>query len=188
MKFYISLVHYPVYNKNREIISTSIVIHDLHDISRAAKTYGVKKFFVVQPFEAERKIVDRIIKFWNVAGKDYNANRLEAISVLAVAESFQDVMKSISEECGKPPISIGTSAQKKNIKEISFKEVSELLKKDEPVLVVFGTGWGIADELINGFDYFLPPIVGISDFNHLSVRSACSIVLDRIIANYKELP
>ncbi|NCQ53821.1 MAG: RNA methyltransferase, partial [Caldiserica bacterium] len=57
MNFYIALLHYPVLNKNNEIIVTSVVVHDIHDISRAAKTFGVRKFFVVEPFEGERKIV-----------------------------------------------------------------------------------------------------------------------------------
>ncbi|PIX28396.1 MAG: hypothetical protein COZ65_05005, partial [Caldiserica bacterium CG_4_8_14_3_um_filter_35_18] len=60
MNFYIALLHYPVLNKNNEIIVTSVVVHDIHDISRAAKTFGVRKFFVVEPFEGERKIVERI--------------------------------------------------------------------------------------------------------------------------------
>jgi tRNA (guanine37-N1)-methyltransferase len=55
------------------------------------------------------------------------------------------------------------------------------------VLILLGTGWGIAYRELGNVDYFLPPIEGIGDFNHLSVRSAASIVLDRIISQYKEL-
>jgi len=187
MNFYIALLHYPVLNKNNEIIVTSVVVHDIHDISRAAKTFGVRKFFVVEPFEGERKIVERIEHFWQTSGKEYNSNRLEAISVLSLKEKFEDVLDEITQEAGRIPVVIGTSAQKKDAEEISFKEVAGLLKKDEVVLILFGTGWGIAYEEIGKVDYFLPPIEGVGDFNHLSVRSAASIVLDRIISQFKEL-
>lgn len=156
-------------------------------MSRASKTFGVKKFFVVQPFEEERKIVERIVKFWNTKGKEYNPNRVEAISVLEIVEDFDEVVKYIEDECGKKPVIVGTSAQKRNGKYIEYEKIAKLLFEENPVLVVFGTGWGISDDLGEKFDYFLPPIIGITEFNHLSVRSACSIILDRIISRYKEL-
>lgn len=187
MNFYIALLHYPVYNKNGEIIATSIVIHDLHDMSRASKTFGVKTFYVVQPFEQERKIADRIVKFWSTSGREYNPTRIEAISVLKVVENFQQVVDDIRSETSEMPVIIGTSARKKPAKNINYSEVANLLKEEKPVLIIFGTGWGIADEITEKFDCFLPPIVGITDFNHLSVRSACSITLDRIIEEYKKL-
>lgn len=187
MNFYITLLHYPVLNKNEEIIVTSVVVHDIHDISRAARTFGVKKFFVVQTFKGERQIVQRIEHFWQTSGKEYNLNRLEAISVLSLKEKFKDVLDEIVQDTGKMPIVVGTSAQRTGMHEISFKEVAVFLKRDEPVLVLFGTGWGIAYKEIGVVDYFLPPIEGIGAFNHLSVRSAASIVLDRIVSQYKEL-
>ena len=49
MRLYIGLVHYPVYNKNRLRIASAITNFDLHDLSRAARTYGVKKFYVITP-------------------------------------------------------------------------------------------------------------------------------------------
>ena len=42
---YVGLVHYPVYDKNFDVITTAITNYDLHDISRSAKTYGVKKIY-----------------------------------------------------------------------------------------------------------------------------------------------
>ncbi|RIE14281.1 RNA methyltransferase, partial [Candidatus Cryosericum odellii] len=37
-RLYLAVVHHPVYNKHHEIVTTSIVIHDIHDIARAGKT------------------------------------------------------------------------------------------------------------------------------------------------------
>jgi tRNA (guanine37-N1)-methyltransferase len=45
--------------------------------------------------------------------------------------------------------------------------------------MLFGTGQGLSQSLIERCDYLLLPIDGFSEFNHLSVRSAVAIVLDR---------
>ncbi len=187
MNLYLTLLHYPVYNKNKEIIVTSIVTHDIHDISRASVTYGVRAFYLVQPFEGERAIAERIVRFWKTSGKDYNSNRLEAVSTLSIKESFEQVIDEITFKNGAAPIIIGTSAQEKDTDKIDFMSAASLLVHGKTVLLVFGTGWGIADVALEKINYFLPPICGIGEFNHLSVRSAVAIVLDRIINNYKEL-
>ena len=185
MKLYIALLHYPAYNKDKEIVATSIVIHDIHDMSRAARTYGVNKFYVVQPMEEQKKVVSRIVKFWETTGYEYNPNRLEAISVMDVKDSLTDVVHEIETINNIHPLIVGTSAKERN-KTISYEEVVKTLSLDKPVLVVFGTGWGIPESFEAEFDAFLPPIEGATDFNHLSVRSACSIILDRIYLKYKE--
>jgi len=45
----------------------------------------------------------------------------------------------------------------------------------------FGTGRGRAREVLQESDYILAPIEGVLDYNHLSVRSAAAIVLDRMM-------
>ncbi|HQK80165.1 MAG TPA: RNA methyltransferase [Syntrophales bacterium] len=48
-------------------------------------------------------------------------------------------------------------------------------------MLVFGTGWGLADSIVARADCSLPPVRGGSDgYNHLSVRSAVAVVLDRL--------
>ncbi len=54
---------------------------------------------------------------------------------------------------------------------------------EEPYLILFGTGWGIAKEVMEKADYALKPIEGNTDYNHLSVRSAAAVVLDRLLSN-----
>ena len=51
------------------------------------------------------------------------------------------------------------------------------------MLVVFGTGWGLAPEVIRSADAILEPIRASIEtrYNHLSVRSACAITLDRLL-------
>ena len=45
----IALLHYPVYNKNKEIVASSVTNFDIHDIARCARTYGINKYFIVHP-------------------------------------------------------------------------------------------------------------------------------------------
>jgi hypothetical protein len=50
------------------------------------------------------------------------------------------------------------------------------------VLLVFGTGWGLAAPVVEEAHAVLEPIRGPGPWNHLSVRSACAIALDRLRA------
>ena len=53
-----------------------------------------------------------------------------------------------------------------------------------PYLVLFGTGWGLKEE-IEKADVILHPIEADSDYNHLSVRSAVAIILDRLMGSWR---
>jgi hypothetical protein len=55
---------------------------------------------------------------------------------------------------------------------------------NRPSLILFGTGWGLAPAVLDQADAFLAPLRGASPdgYNHLSVRAACAIVLDRLLA------
>ena len=44
---YVGLVHYPVYNKNSDVVATSVTNFDIHDISRTCRTYDIKKYFII---------------------------------------------------------------------------------------------------------------------------------------------
>jgi hypothetical protein len=51
---------------------------------------------------------------------------------------------------------------------------------EQSYLLLFGTGWGMTEELFDSADYVLEPIKGHGEYNHLSVRSAVSIYMDRL--------
>ena len=57
-----------------------------------------------------------------------------------------------------------------------------LARSERPVLILFGTGWGLAGEIVAAADVRLEPIRATPDegYNHLSVRAACAITLDRL--------
>ena len=57
----------------------------------------------------------------------------------------------------------------------------QLLDVGQPFLLVFGTGWGLTEEMFDRADFALEPIKGAGDYNHLSVRAAAAIMLDRLL-------
>jgi hypothetical protein len=68
--------------------------------------------------------------------------------------------------------------------DLDYPEMRTRIRKGEDAfLLLFGTGWGLLEEDIEAADYRLLPIHGAGEFNHLSVRSAVSIILDRILCD-----
>lgn len=115
------------------------------------------------------------------SGKEYNENRGEAFERTLLANTIEDAVKEIEEKEGKKPKIITTSA-KIYPNSISNKDMSEKIFHDgEVYFILFGTGWGMVEEIIEGSDYVLEPIRGTATYNHLSVRAAVAIILDRLL-------
>jgi hypothetical protein len=153
----------------------------LHDISRAATTYGVRAFYVVTPLEDQRKLVERIVSHWTEgAGAQYNPDRREALELIRVAVSLEAVQGEIARDNDSAPVTIVTDARAHE-RNISYDVLAEMIKDEGPYLLLFGTAWGLTREFIDQADYVLAPIMGNRGYNHLSVRSAAAIVLDRLL-------
>lgn len=178
---YIALLHYPVYNKNKQVTATAIFNYDIHDISRISKTYGVKKFFIVQPLQKQLELGKKILYHWLFDwGSTYNPRRKEALSGVLLKEKFDDVILDIECDYGKKPVVVVTDA-KAFPNSIGYEELkAKIHSKDNAYLIVFGTGWGLTEDFVNSADYILKPVYGESTYNHLSVRSAAAIILDRL--------
>ena len=179
---YVGLVHYPVYNKNNETVATSVTNFDIHDISRTCRTYKIKKYFIITPVDAQQELTRRIIGYWTEGdGTEFNKNRKEAFENTGLTGSVEETVKSIEEIEGKLPKIITTSA-KIYSNTASYKELGQEIVSDEsPYLILFGTGWGLTDEIMDMSYKILEPIRGNAEYNHLSVRSAVSIILDRLL-------
>ena len=178
---YMALVHYPVINKNGDLIASAITNLDLHDISRAAKTYGVPSFYVITPLEDQKKLAERIVSHWvNGVGARNNPTRCEALKLIRIKESIDDVIDDIHNNHGDLPGTVVTCARKKS-RSVSYRDFYKLLKTGKPYLLVLGTAWGLSEDFIEGADYVLDPITAGTGYNHLSVRSAAAIVLDRLM-------
>ncbi len=182
---YLGLVHFPVYNKNVDVVSTSVTNFDIHDISRTCRTYDISQYHIIIPVDAQKSLTERIINYWQDGfGANYNKDREEAFERTKVYDSIKKSIEEIKKIENKNPILITTSAKIFN-NSISYSELSELSEKifsdDNPYLLLFGTGWGLTDEIMDLSDYILNPIRGNAEYNHLSVRSAVSIILDRLL-------
>ena len=183
-RFYIFLVHYPVLNKNGEKIASAIANFDLHDLSRLARTYGLKGVYIIQPLEDQRKLAEELIDYWlTKKGAQYNPLRKEAIKLVKIFETLDSAILEVESIEGERPILLGTDASPKR-KYVKCEEIRNLLW-EKPLALVLGTAWGLCDEVLDKCDYFLEPIWGRLDtYNHLSVRSAASIFIDRILGIY----
>ena len=178
---YLVLVHYPVVNKNGDVIASAVTNLDLHDISRAAKTYGVKGFYVSTRLADQIELTKRIVGHWTSgAGADYNPARRSALELIRIKASLEDVVSHIGKQEGIRPRTIATCARKFETA-ISYEKMRGVLSNGKPHLLVFGTAWGLSEETIQGADYILEPVAGNTAYNHLSVRSAASIILDRLV-------
>lgn len=180
---YIALVHYPVLNKEGRVVTTSITNFDIHDLCRTACTYGVKKVFFVTPSEPQQKMVHYISDYWQRGtGSQYNPDRKDALDLAEVSDSLEQTCLTIEALSGKKPDLIVTTA-KNSENSISYNFFKEhYAKTTQPILLVFGTGHGLALPLIKNIKWVLQPIKPVIDYNHLPVRSAVAIILDRIFA------
>ncbi len=178
---HLALVHFPVYNKPGEVVVSSVTTLDVHDISRICRTFGVGTFYVVTPLKTQQELVDRLIGHWLKGhGAEYNPNRKEALLKTRVMKSLDAAVVDITEKCGKKPCVVVTGA-KQVPNSIGFGDLRKKMNEKDPMLLVFGTGWGLEKNLIRNADYVLEPIAGNSGFNHLPVRGAIAIILDRLL-------
>lgn len=183
--FYIGLLHYPVYNKNGDIIASAITNLDIHDVARCAETYGAKRFYIINPFEDQQRLIKRICRHWTEGfGAGYNKHRRDAMSLVSIAASLEVAISEIESNEGETPILMATDAARNTIKNINYNVAKKIVASNRKVMILFGTAWGISKELIEKSDYILEPIFGVSDYNHLSVRSASAIILDRLFSQF----
>jgi len=183
MNLYLGLVHHPIKNKLGDLVTTSVTNLDIHDISRSCRTFGVKRYFIVTPLELQKQLVDSILGHWEQDfANAYNPDRQDALSIAYAVDSIDSAISKITEIEGKKPLIAVTGANFD-----SFDGgVSELTKKVEvlnmPCFLLFGTGWGLHPIALEKADFRLSPIISknADGYNHLSVRSAVAIYLDRL--------
>ncbi|MCK4265478.1 tRNA (guanosine(37)-N1)-methyltransferase TrmD [Candidatus Babeliales bacterium] len=181
---YVALMHTEIIVKDRgefRVGDSSITSLDIHDIARSSATYGIENFFLVSRLKDQHAIATEFLSFWlSPEGQKYNPNRYDAVKRVEKTFSLDETIEFIKQKEGKDPILVATSAQEyKDIREIDYHSQGFLWREERPVLLVFGTGQGLSDTVLNRCHYLLMPVVGLEDFNHLSVRSAVGIILDR---------
>jgi hypothetical protein len=178
----IALVHHPVLDKQRAIVTTAITNLDVHDLSRSARTYGVSDYFIVHPITAQRELLQRICEHWrDGAGGKRIPDRKLALELVRAVTTLEEAFLALG---GRENVEVWVTAARKLRPPVTLTEARARLETEgKPVLVVFGTGWGLADSVIDGADALLEPVRAREDtgYNHLSVRAACAITLDRLL-------
>lgn len=174
----IALVHHPVLDKQGGVVTTALTNLDVHDLARSARTFGCTDYFVVHPIDAQRELATRIVEHWTDGSSAKRIpDRKDALSVVRPVPSLDDAQRALGEGA-----EIWVTAARDLGRSLSFGAArSRLHEPGPPVLVVFGTGWGLAPEVVSNADATLEPIRGAGEWNHLSVRSACAITLDRLL-------
>ena len=181
MKLYMAIIHYPVTNKHGDLVTTSITNFDIHDMGRTAATFGVKTVFLVNPVPSQQWFAKRVVRHWtDGAGAAYNPTRHESMNHVALSNDLGEMVEAITTEEEQAPQLVVTSARALP-NSVSYENLREKLATgDTPYCLLFGTGWGLHPEIVEEADLVLPPIEGPSDYNHLSVRAAAAIILDRL--------
>lgn len=178
------LLHDQMVDRRGDIVTTSITLLDLHDIARSSRTYGVNAAFVAHPSAAMRKLAHVMKSHWQEGfGAEYNPNRKEALTCLDVVTDLDEAIHKIDLQAGTLPKLVASSARAGE-RRLAFPQLRQMLAGDEQYLLMLGTGWGMSEQLIQRADYFLEPIRGGGEYNHLSVRSACAIMLDRLLGQH----
>jgi hypothetical protein len=177
----VALVHHPVLDGQGAIVTSAVTNLDVHDLSRSARTYGCSDYFVTHPIAAQRELVTRIREHWTDGSSGRRIpDRREAIGLLRIVESLDAAIEALG---GRAAVDVWVTAARALGEPVTFAEARERVHGEgKPVLLVFGTGWGLADGVIQGADALLEPIrPEEGEYNHLSVRSACAIALDRLM-------
>ncbi len=177
------LTHYPVYNKKKEVVVSSITTLDIHDLSRIATTFGLGAFYIVTPLKAQIALIEKVCEHWKTGfGASYNPTRKEAFANIYVADNLGSAFRLLMDRTGKQPKIIATGARGYN-GSIKFQEMKKKINCEDPFAIIFGTGWGLEESVLKQADYVLEPIKGMGDYNHLPVRGAAAIVLDRLLTS-----
>lgn len=190
VKLSIALVHSPVLNKKGDSVTTNITNFDIHDIARVARTYGAEKYFIINNTQEQLMYAERVLSHWKSGeGSKLNSKRTQALKRIVTAESLDKVCAQFKEK----PMVIATAARPiEGCQLVGFRQLRERFEKasdgsDNHFLLLFGTGFGLPEDWIKAHcDMLLEPITGASSdgYNHLSVRSAVSICLDRLLGQW----
>lgn len=184
MSLYVALLHHPVRDRAGTTVTTAVTNLDVHDIARSCRTYDVAAYFVVIPIAAQRELVERILEHWRTgSGARRIPERSRALALCETCASLAEARARVEGREGAAPRVIATGARPPEGRAILACAEARGWIERGPVLLVLGTGHGLAREVIEQSDAVLAPIRAGASFNHLSVRAAAAITLDRLFGD-----
>lgn len=181
-RLYLALIHSPVYNKHREKIASALTTLDLHDLARVCRTYEIKRLYVVTPLVDQQELARWVVDHWTTGyGASYNPDRKEAMELVAVSADLEEVVEEVRKAEGEEPVLLATDAARPSTGVLNFPAARGIIVSGRPVMLLLGTAWGLHRDLLKKADYVLEPVSGSGDYNHLSVRTAAAIIVDRLM-------
>ncbi len=136
--------------------------------------------YVAHPVKELRDFAQSVRDRWLEGhGRQFDSLRREALERVEIVSDLDEAIASIRGLYGTSPVLVHTSARTQG--GVTYAALRQELESDgPPYLIMFGTGFGLAPSVAERADLILAPILGVGDYNHLSVRAAASIVLDRL--------
>lgn len=186
----VGLVHWPVLDRAGNVVCTNVTNFDIHDIARVARSYGVDRYYIISRTQEQLMFVSRILEHWRIGtGAKYNPMRKTALGMIQLKETVEGALADWEGVCQRSGLTVATTARKiEGLERMSFKNLREKLisEPQEPVFLLFGTGFGLHEDVFRLCQATLEPIMGAApdEYRHLSVRSAVSICLDRLLGSW----
>lgn len=176
----VGLVHYPVVNKFKEVVTSSVTTIDVHDMARLCRTFGAPNLYIITPLAAQRRLVERVMKHWiDGFGAEYNPDRKEALNLVKVVDTIDDMMENLMFDTDKAKLIVSSARDSESA--VSYAEARSYLKNVERAVLLFGTAHGLDESVMRRADIRLKPISGAGDYNHLPVRCAAAIIMSRLL-------
>ena len=173
-----ALIHYPVVDRRGNLVTSAVTNLDIHDLARLATSYGLSRLYLVTPVLEQQHLIQRIIKHWSEGfGANYNRDRSQALRSVQVCDDYLAALDDWRKVAGDDVTVLLTGARQRQ--GFGFRYARKLAQT-KPLLIFLGTGHGLAEEFYDkGWDQLLA--LRVAGYNHLSVRTAAAIILDRLV-------
>ncbi len=185
----IALVHHPVAGKNGQEIASSITTLDVHDMARYGKTFGAERIYIITPVADQKVLVERMKSHWTDEEylKKQNVRREGTVELLVTLPSVEDAVAHARTRSKRVKL-LATTAQRVPGAVSTDEWRARAAEEADEWIILFGTAYGLGKSLMERAECTLLPIDGAGAFNHLPVRGASAIILDRLISRKRKEP
>lgn len=190
---FLCLLHHPVLDKAGKTSTVSLTNLDIHDMCRVSRTYELGGVLLATPLDDQRELGQRLLSHWtDGAGGRANPDRAQALRLGRMVTGLDEAVSWVASETGLGPRIVATCARtgyrpargrKERMIAFTPPGVVRGWLRETPVLLVLGTGHGLAPEVLTRADAIVSPVRGFSAYNHLPVRSAAAILVDRLLGD-----